>query len=222
MRVMIRDQHSPRLAILSCAFVAGFLAAPAYAESDAFPSEGQPSASTGEGRAPPFVWMARLQAGAGTVQPSPQQDLMDLDGYECTPRWIAASDVARYLTPAFGVGAWGQFSYRSNKPDNGGPTLKEPVYAGGAEVSLLPVGTDSPALLVVPRLGYGWSLMSIGGRAEAVGGVMYGGEIGLLFPKSHFSSAIGWLSGPTRSSGNLGRDYNFGGFTFLIGGVING
>jgi hypothetical protein len=222
MRVMITNRQAAAVARLSSALVAAhaFLAGPAYAQWA--PSDGPPSTSTSEGRAPPFVWMARLQAGVGTVQPSPQQDLLDLDGYASTLRWIVASDVARYLTPAFGVGAWGQLSYRSSTPDGGGPALKEPVYAVGAEASLLPLGTDSPALLVVPRFGYGWSLMSIGGRAEAIGGVAYGGEMGLVFPRSHFSSTIGWLNGPTRSSGNLGRDYNFGGFTFLIGGVIDG
>jgi len=89
-------------------------------------------------------------------------------------------------------------------------------------VPLVPLGWHSAMLVVVPRLGYGSSWMSMGGSSPPVGGFAYGCDVSLVLPRNHFSVTIGWLNGPTERPGQVGRDSNFGGAGLFVAGVIHG
>jgi hypothetical protein len=202
------------------AFVFASTAVALTARADTGPS--QPWAGT-EGSTPSrTAWMARLELGFRSVAPSVQQDLLTEDGYAASARFVIAGEFGRLFTPVVGLSAWTDFSIRSANPPGGGPKMNEDVFMLGAGVPLLPLGWQSSGLMFVPRFGYGWSWMSIGGRAEPVGAFAYGGDIGLVWPRIHLSIAFGWLNGPTRAPGETGRRSNFGGISFLIGGLIDG
>jgi hypothetical protein len=167
-------------------------------------------------------WLVRLQLGMRTVTPSPQQDLLNLDGYGASPRFVFSGEFGRLLTPVVAVSGWTDFSLRSSNHDQGGPKMNEDVWMLGAGVPLIPVGWETTALMIVPRVGYGWSWMSIGGHAEPVGALVYGGDLVVLWPRAHVNVGFGWLNAPTRPPGETGRRSNFGGLGLLVGGVLDG
>jgi hypothetical protein len=170
----------------------------------------------------PSRWMVRMHAGLRWAAPSQEQSLLSADGYASSPKAVFTGDFAWYLEPAVGVGAWAEHSLRKPTPESGGPTLTESVYAVGAEVPLRFVATSTCEVLLMARLGYGWSFLDFGGHAEPVRAPAYGGDFGVLFPKAHLSFVAGYLDGPTARPGNAGRAYNFGGLSLLVGGVIDG
>ncbi len=168
-------------------------------------------------------WMARAHLGIRTVAPSAEEDLLSEDGYGTTVRLALAADYARRFTSVLGGGTWGEFTYRASSGQGDGPTFDEFVLAGGVGIPVWPLGwDDSATLMFVPRLGYGVSWMSIGGRARPNGGVAYGIDVSLMFPRIHMSITLGWLDGPTGRPGDVGRASNFGGFGLLFGGLIDG
>jgi len=170
----------------------------------------------------PKQWFGRLQLGFRSTAPSEQQDLLSTDGYGPSPRFVVGTDFTELLTRIVGVGAWADYAYRWATPPTSGPTLTESVFAFGASVSVLPLGWESSGVLLAPKLGYGWSWMSIGGHAEPVGAVAYGADLGIVWPRAHVTLTMGWLNGPTRAPGALGRHSNFGGVSLLVGGAIDG
>jgi hypothetical protein len=171
---------------------------------------------------PPPRWMARLQIGVRSVSPSAQEDLLAADGYSSVVRFVATADYARRLTNLVALGGWADFSHRGADAKYGGPTFQEYVGAAGVSVPLLPLGWDIATLVIVPRLGYGLSWMSIGRHPRPVGGIAYGVDVAVLFPRLHISLEVGFLSGPTGPPGGAGRNSNFGGVTALAGAVIDG
>ncbi len=167
-------------------------------------------------------WFGRIQFGLRSTAPSEQQDLLSMDGYDASPRIVVGADFTRLLTRSVGVGGWVDYAHRWATPASSGPTLTESVFAFGASVPVLPLGWESSGVLVAPKLGYGWSWMSFGGHAAPVGAIAYGAELGILWPRAHVTLTMGWLNGPTRAPGPLGRPSNFGGVSFLVGGTIDG
>jgi hypothetical protein len=168
------------------------------------------------------AWMARLQAGVSLVTPSEEQDLLSADGYVANTRFVATADWAHLVTPIVAIGGWAEFAHRGADAAPGGPSFDELVGAGGAEVAVLPVGWDIATLVLTPKIGYGASWMSIGGHPRPVGGVAYGLDFSVMFPRLHILLTIGFLNGPTGAPGAVGRSSNFGGVRFLGGAVIDG
>jgi len=150
------------------------------ARADDLPAPLAAPSATVVARPSAIDWLVRFQVGLRSVTPSPQQDLLDKEGFSASPRYVISGEFARTITPSIGVSGWADFSMRSNR-GNRGPQLTEDVLMFGAGVPWMPVGWQSTALLVVPRFGYGWSWMSIGGHAEPVVGpglIMHRGNRG--------------------------------------------
>jgi hypothetical protein len=204
------------LTAVACAH--GLVALPAFADDERAPAPttiSAPSAST------KVDWFARFDLGLRSVTSSPEQDLLDADGYGATPRFVIAGEFARMVSPVVGVSGWVDYSLRTSQVDSS-PTLKEDVLMVGAGLPLVPVGWQGTVLMMVPRVGYGWSWMSIGRSVPAVGAPVYGADLIFAWPRAHVNVAFGWLNGSTRPPGDIGRRSNFGGIGLSVGAVIDG
>jgi hypothetical protein len=182
-----------------------------------------PSASaspTGENT--PSRWMTRLQIGIRWMLPSDERALLAQDGYDFSSTYALTGDFAWYVTPVLGAGAWVDHSIRKSTPQFGGPTLTQSFYAGGVEAPLRLTRSRACELLLIPKLGYGWSFLDFGGDDHPLHAIGYGGDVSVLFPRAHISLTASWLNGPTGRPTGAGRDYNFGGIAVLLGGMIDG
>jgi hypothetical protein len=209
--------------LAATAFIlAGATARVARADGAPPVAESAPSPASSSTDGAPSRWMARVQAGVRWMAPSDGQRLLSDDGYDSRRKFVLSGDFTWYVVPALGLGVWGECSLRKVTPDAGGPTLSESFYAGGIEA---PVRIDRNRwreVLLVPRLGYGWSFMDFGGHVPAVPALAYGADIAFLLPRAHLSFSAGYLNGPTSRPAVAGRDYNFGGFALSFGGMIDG
>lgn len=162
----------------------------------------------------------RLTTGAGTRGFSGQNDALEVEGYDGAKIWFGL-DGGYFLRPNIGVGAWAALSLWSTQPYSAVPRLNEVAYFAGAQVPLK-LGTRSIAAVFSPRLGVCAGVLSLGGEAPYQIAPVFGGEVSLTSFKYHIGGAIGWLRASAPPTGQLGRDHDFGGVYFVLGGSIDG
>jgi hypothetical protein len=160
--------------------------------------------------------------GAGPIAPSEHKDLLFADGYSVgTLFWVFAS--ADWLPNSpIGVGAWGAYANGGDRPDSGGPELSYEVGYVGAEVPFV-AGSDSVGIYVAPRGGIAIGNLSLGtGTGRAQRAPVFGADIGVLFFQAYLGFGFSYLRAPVEPPGDVGRDFDLGGWMLYINGVVDG
>jgi hypothetical protein len=182
----------------------------------------QPPPAVSSAREEKPGWFFRGSAGLGTVAPSAQRDLLELNGYDNPGlRWHLTADAAGFPWRRVGIGGFVGYSFREVEPRSGGPPLEEEIYRLGAEVPLV-FGTDRVRFLLVPRLGLATGRQSLHGRGDFVVGPLLGVDAGVVFPKVHMGLALGGYTAPVRASGDLGEREDLGGVELLFSVYFDG
>ncbi len=218
---------------------AGYPPQPGYPPQSGYPQPGYPPARPAYGpypaaerpaapaprkdeKKPERSYLVRLGIGAGPIAPSEHKDLLREDGYSLgTLFWIFAS-ADWLLAEPIGVGVWGAYANGGDRPDTGGPELSYEVGYFGAEVPFV-AGSDTFGIVVAPRVGVAVGALSLGtGAGDSQTAPAFGADVGMLLFKTHLGFGFSYLRAPTDPPGEIGRDFDLGGWMMYIEGVVDG
>ena len=108
------------------------------------------------------------------------------------------------------------------RPDTGGPELSYEVGYLGAEVPFV-AGNDTLGIVVAPRVGVAVGALSLGtGAGDSQTAPAFGADVGMLLFKAHLGFGFSYLRAPTDPPGEIGRDFDLGGWMLYIEGVVDG
>ena len=92
----------------------------------------------------------------------------------------------------------------------------------GVEVPFV-AGSDSFGVYVAPRLGVALGSLSLGtGSGDSQRAPVFGADIGALMFKAYLGFGFSYLRAPVESPGDVGRDFDLGGWMLYINGVVDG
>jgi hypothetical protein len=187
-----------------------------YAYSYAYPPPQAPPPQPPE---PPTRWFARLALGAGPPAYSDETELLRLEGYGNLKVWLSL-DAAYMLHKNVGLGAFTALSTRSSAPD-GAPAMSEPAYFVGAEAPIK-LGSRAVSVLLTPRVGYAAGQVQFTGDVPFQSALAFGVDVGVFSLKYHFGGSVGFLRAAVPPPGEVGRDHDYGGLFFMLGGILDG
>jgi hypothetical protein len=167
----------------------------------------------------PVSWFVRAAIGVGPPGFSEQTSLLRLEGYGGAKFWATADGGWMFHENA-GVGAWGALSLWSSSPGLS-PELSENAYFLGGEIPLK-LGSRDFSLVLAPRVGWGTGQLELLGDASFQHAFAFGADLGLTSFKYHLGGHIGILRAAVSPPGRIGRDHDYGGLYFLVGGSIDG
>jgi hypothetical protein len=176
-------------------------------------------------------WFARLELGLGTRGFAENNSLLDEVGYASAKMW-ASMDVAWMAHRHIGVGLWMGMNRRSSGSSNFATRgLNATSYFIGGEAPILLWGKRAYAFHVTPRLGFLSGQLDITQDTDLTGEeeasefqntAIFGGAVGFHTFTYHLGVNIGFLHAPAESPGELGRNHDYGGLYFSLGGTIDG
>jgi hypothetical protein len=174
-------------------------------------------------RAPePVRFFARLDLGLGTAGFSENESLLRASGYGGVKLW-ATYDFAFMIHERVGAGLWTGLARRSAAPELG-PALGEVAYFVGGEVPVLIAGRRAIALHAVPRVGFAAGKLASGdaSNVDFQTALMWGGAVTLTSFDWHLGGTIAFMRASTGPAGEVGRDHDYGGLYFAVGGNLGG
>lgn len=166
----------------------------------------------------------RLELGLGTHGFSANTSLLSDVGYGGVKFW-ATVDGAYMFHEHIGAGIWLGLNRRTAGPTLG-PDLEETTFFIGAQAPILIFGARLFALHVVPRVGFASGQIELddanGVDAEYQNAVIWGGGITATTFKYHLGTTMGLLRAVVDPPGEAGRDHDFGGLYWTLGGTFDG
>ena len=167
-----------------------------------------------------FVWEGRFGVGLMFPNASPEEDTLELDGYDNTVRVGFGANGDRFFSDLLGVGVWGALLWRSRDPTDQGPRLHETVYFLGGDVPFR-AGDERIELIGAPRLGVAWKVQAFGADVAPLIAFAYGAELALAFPQAHVALSMAWIRATAQARGFALED-DAGGFSMMFQGLIDG
>ena len=174
-----------------------------------------------------MTYFGRLELGLGTRGFGENNQLLDEVGYGGLRFW-ATLDGAYMFHRHVGVGPWLGMNRRSSRPpDYDRPfdrSLNEVAYFVGGQVPVLIVGERLYALHATPRLAFTSATIEIDNQvdAEFQNTAIFGGAVSFTSFTYHVSTSISFMHAPAGPPGEVGRDHDYGGLYFTLGGTIDG
>ncbi len=170
-----------------------------------------------------MTYFGRLELGFGTRGFGENNQLLDEVGYGGFRLW-ATLDGGYMFHRHIGVGPWLGMNRRSSQPENGDRSLNEVAYFVGGQIPVLILGERPYALHVTPRLAFTSAQIEIDNNADAEfqHTAMFGGAVSFTSFTYHVSTSIAFMHAPAGPPGELGRDHDYGGLYFTLGGTIDG
>jgi len=204
---------------------------PGMAPQPPQPMPGQPTMAPppAQPQPPPPVqeqevtFFGRVEIGFGTRGFAENNTLLDEVGYGGFRFW-ATLDGAYMFHRHVGVGPWLGMNRRSSRPEHDERSLNEVAYFVGAQVPVLLFGKRPYAFHATPRLAFTSAQIEIDNAADAEfqNTAMFGGAVSFTSFTYHVSSSMAFMHAPTGPPGELGRDHDYAGLYFTLGGTIDG
>jgi len=169
------------------------------------------------------TWFGRLELGFGTRGFGENNQLLDEVGYGGFRFW-ATLDGAYMLHRHVGVGPWLGMNRRSSRPEHDERSLNEVAYFVGAQVPVLLFGKRPYAFHATPRLAFTSATIEIDNNvdSEFQNTAMFGGAVSFTSFTYHLSSSVAFMHAPAGPPGEIGRDHDYAGLYFTLGGTIDG
>jgi len=160
--------------------------------------------------------------GFGTAGFSEHNSLLSTAGYGGVKMWFTI-DGAYMLHRHFGLGLWTGMNLRKSHP-NSGPSLSENAYFVGLQAPILIAGKRAYALHITPRLAFATGQLELDNDKDAKfqNTAMWGGAVSFTSFTYHVGGSLGLMRAQTGPPGEIGRDYDYGGFYVALEGTIDG
>jgi len=201
------------------------------------PPLGQPPPAPPPARRPPasppepeVTWFARLELGAGTHGFAENNTLLSEIGYAGVKMW-ATMDAAWMFHRRVGAGLFLGMNRRSSRPGGQGQDLNVASYFVAVELPILLAGNRGWAFHLTPRGGYAGAKTEIDNNVDVAlqHTGTFGGAVSFQSFALHLGTSVGFMRTPTGPPGEncdttpcAGRDMDYGGFYFTLGGTIDG
>jgi hypothetical protein len=184
-------------------------------------AEPAPKAVATTVEAVPRKWLGRLTLAVGGARPSPQESVLDLDGYG-SARYLVGAEVGGFLSEEVVLAGFALSSGRTDSSRRGGPTLREESYAAGVALPVAVRLSASNAVILSPRVGAGFGSQSFHGHPEYRAGLGFGADVAILVARGHFGFGLGFWSLRVPSGQGLAEANDFGSSYVLICGAVGG
>jgi hypothetical protein len=146
--------------------------------------------------------------------------VLNQNGYG-SARYLIALEAGAFLSKQVALGGFVLTSGRDDSSNHGGPDLKEESYAAGVALPLVTRLPFSNAVVLSPRVGYGFGAQSFHGEPEFAGGPGFGVDLALLLLRAHIGVGIGFWTLRIPGQG-VAETNDFGSSYLMINGAVGG